>query len=215
MGRVLPILFNMAMVRAIVDGRKTSTRRIVKQATWENFVCEGGKVDGYFDKRKEDLVDPINKAPYQQGDILYVRETWTFLPCVECMQDDDGKCMCNKEPAIHEDQYSVSEGCFVYRADCLKEDSGSIVWSPSIHMPKQAARIWLKVTDVSVERLKDIDTLGCQREGIDISRGGVFKRFSELWDSTIPKAKIDRYGWRANPWVWVIRFERCGKPEGQ
>ena len=82
-------------------------------------------------------------------------------------------------------------------------------------MPKQDARIWLEVTDVSVERLKDIDTRGCQWEGIDISRGGVFRRFSELWDSTIQKAKIDRYGWRANPWVWVIRFERCRKPEGQ
>lgn len=60
--------------------------------------------------------------------------------------------------------------------------------------------------------MKDIDTLGCQHEGIDITGNGVFKRFSLLWDSTIKKADIDRYSWNANPWIWVIEFERCGEP---
>ena len=223
MGRILPIFFNGDMIRAILQEsprNKTATRRAVRgyipeDAIWGYTIftpkgyisCRGSFADGYGEK--------FIKLPYQNGDILYVRETYAFIPCVECMQDDDGKCLCNKEPVIHEDKYSVSEGCFVYQADCPEEDKGCIIWSPSIHMPKQAARVWLEVTDVSVERLKDIDTMGCQQEGIDISRGSVFKRFSELWDSTIQKAKIDRYGWRANPWVWVIRFERCGKPEGQ
>nr|WP_302595178.1 hypothetical protein [uncultured Acetatifactor sp.] len=100
-----------------------------------------------------------------------------------------------------------------YKASIANSEDASEKWRPSIHMPKQAARIWLKVTDVRAERLKDIDTLGCHREGVDITRSGVFKRFTSLWESSIRKEEIDRYGWDANPWVWVIEFERCGKPE--
>ncbi len=98
-------------------------------------------------------------------------------------------------------------------ARCPEKLAKSKKWHPSIHMPKKAARIWLKVTDVRVERLQEIDTLGCQREGVDITRNGIFKRFSSLWESTIRKADIERYAWAANPWVWVIEFERCGRPE--
>ena len=100
-----------------------------------------------------------------------------------------------------------------YKASIANSEDASEKWRPSIHMPKQAARIWLKVTDVRAERLKDIDTLGCHREGVDITRSGVFKRFTSLWESSIRKEEIDRYGWDANPWVWVIEFERCEKPE--
>ena len=188
MGRVLPILFNGDMVRAILEDRKTVTRRIVKQSVWESFVCEGGKAVNWLNPKTDALESPVYRAPYQPGDIMYVRETWA--------EWTDG---------------------YVYRtwiapfpqAGCYP----TTVWHPSIHMPKEAARIWLKVTDVRAERLKDIDALGCQREGVDITRNGVFKRFSSLWESSIRKEEIDRYGWDANPWVWVIEFERCGKPE--
>lgn len=216
MGRVLPILFNGEMVRAVLEGRKTVTRRVVKRTVWQDFVCEGGMVVGYFDKRKEDLVNPICRAPCHPGDILYVREAWSFIPCIGCNGDYVRKgepYNCYDYQAVeYDDGDSISDGCFVYRADC--ETPERITWHPSIHMPKQAARIWLEVMDVEVERLQDIRTRGCYREGVDISRGGVFKRFAELWDSTIKKTEIDRYGWRANPWVWVIRFDLCRRPEG-
>lgn len=233
MGRVLPILFNGDMVRAILDGSKTVTRRFVRYKysnteirmrtdKYGTRLIEIQKdIEGETHGKNPDgstwhkLLPYIERnAPYKRGDILYVRESWAFFPCVECIQEDNGKCLCNKEPVIHKDKYSVSEGCFVYRADCPEEDKGRIIWSPSIHMPRQAARIWLEVMDVEVQRLQDISTYGCYREGVDISRGGVFKRFAELWDSTIKKTEIDRYGWRANPWVWVIRFDLCRRPEG-
>ena len=82
-----------------------------------------------------------------------------------------------------------------------------------MHMPREAARIWLKVTDVKVERLQDIDLDDCKYEGIDMEKSGIFTRFSILWDSTIQKSELSRYGWDANPWVWVIAFGRCKKPE--
>lgn len=88
-------------------------------------------------------------------------------------------------------------------------------------MPKDAARIWLKVADVQVERLHDITGKSVLREGInshvhpdaDYFDGNQREVFAELWDSTIKKSDIDRYGWNANPWVWVIDFERCDKPK--
>lgn len=207
MSRVLPILFNGDMVWAILEGRKTVTRRVVRQAVWEDFVCEEGKVVGYFDKKKGDIVDPAYKAPCQPGDILYVRETWS--------EWTDGyvyKTWTQPFPQA---------GCYP-----------TTVWHPSIHMPKKAARIWLKVMDVRAERLKEIRNF--MEEGIMLSEGceeclavcGECNRdetpigcdneialFADLWDSTIRKADIDRYGWDADPWVWVIEFARCEKPE--
>ena len=104
-------------------------------------------------------------------------------------------------------------------------------WHPSIHMPKGAARIWLKVTDVRVERLQDITPKDAKNEGVgnlfyedigyseknygtevDPEYGIAKEQFAWLWDSTIKKSDLDRYGWDANPYVWVISFERCAKP---
>ena len=96
--------------------------------------------------------------------------------------------------------------------------STRIHWHPSIHMPKEAARIWLKVTDVRVERLQDITSEQICKEGVEVEEphvlNGEEKRyaFSSLWNSTIKKSDLDRYGWDASPWVWVIEFERCEKP---
>lgn len=91
-------------------------------------------------------------------------------------------------------------------------------------MPKKAARIWLKVTNVSVERLQNITEDGAKAEGENWKNGKnvgweekmwrtAIERFAKIWDSTIKKSDLDRYGWNANPWVWVIEFERCEKPK--
>nr|DAH73084.1 MAG TPA: ASCH domain protein [Caudoviricetes sp.] len=215
---IKPILFNTEMVRAILDGRKTCTRRIVKDgipdgAMWRYkaftpkgyITCRGVYADGYG--------EGFYKLPYEPGDILYVRETWTRFECWNCDGDEEGNCV--KEPHI-----SVLEkqcGCYLYRA--TSEIGGDARWHPSIHMPKEAARIWLKVTDVRVERLQDIDGKGCLKEGIEeeplkyVGDEFVKGMFHDLWDSTIKKSDLDRYGWEANPWVWAIEFERCEKPE--
>ncbi len=169
---IKPILFNTEMVRAILDGRKTCTRRIMKPQPTAHYGTH------------------CAIPPYQQGDILYVRETWC-----------KGSWMNEKER-------------YYYKAD---DNDFLCTWHPSIHMPKEAARIWLRVTGVRVERLQDIDGKGCVKEGIeeeplkDVGDEFVKGMFHDLWDSTIKKSDIDRYGWDANPWVWVIEFERCEK----
>lgn len=200
---IKPILFNAEMVRAILDGRKTCTRRIVKDgipdgAMWiykaftpKGYItCRGVYADGYG--------EGFYKLPYEPGDILYVRETFI-------------------QAAAH---------TFWYKADGKSWMSKDLLWKPSIHMPKEAARIWLKVTDVRVERLKDITEDGVEAEGAIDNRGFIHspeneydriytarEHFIGIWDRTIKKSDLDRYGWDANPWVWVIEFERCEKPE--
>ena len=229
MSRVLPILFNTDMVRAIMDRRKTATRRVVKKLP-DDAEFSGWLLDSTCQEDAKDigsagfktLKHPTEKAgcifvkpPYQQGDILYVRETWSEL----------------------------SFG-YAYKADGENIDhlGNAIKWRPSIHMPKEAARIWLKVKDVRVERLQEITEEQVDAEGFrfkppclsrvsadghycdlngpctssikycDMSMGELFGK--ELWNSTIKKSDLDLYGWDANPWVWVIEFERCEKPEG-
>lgn len=220
---IKPILFNTEMVRAILDGRKSCTRRIVKGFIPNNAVwgytaftpkgcisCRGTFADGYGEK--------FFKPPYQPGDILYIRETWERFECWNCDGDERGNCP--KEP-----KKSVLDktcGCYMYRA--TDEISGDAKWHPSIHMPKEAARIWLEVTNVRVERLRDITGLSVQKEGIEVEPNEcagkfdfvseLFLLFQRLWDSTIKKSDLDCYGWDANPWVWVIEFERCERPEG-
>ncbi|WP_251205354.1 hypothetical protein [Acetatifactor aquisgranensis] len=205
MGRVLPILFNGDMVRAILDGRKTVTRRVIRfpvnSFTGRIPIADDVRVstNTLWSKEVSFFEGSVTfgvRPPYGIGDILYVRETWHKY----------------KKRVGHGENCRLRE-FYGYKASIANSEDASEKWRPSIHMPKQAARIWLKVTDVRAERLKDIDALGCQREGVDITRNGVFKRFSSLWESSIRKEEIDRYGWDANPWVWVIEFERCEKPE--
>ena len=192
---IKPILFNTEMVRAILDGRKTCTRRIVKPQPTAHYGAQ------------------CIKPPYQPGDILYVRETWERFECWNCEGDERGNCP--KEP-----KKSVLDktcGCYMYRA--TDEISGDAKWHPSIHMPKEAARIWLKVTGVRVELLQEITSEQICREGIEVeyphALNGEEKRyaFSTLWNSTIKKSDIDTYGWDASPWVWVIEFVKIEKPE--
>lgn len=206
---IKPILFNTEMVRAILGGRKSCTRRLVKIRRKDAcgfYVTK--KSDGTFSgiyeyDENESMFDNPLMPPYQPGDILYVRETWKKAP-----------------------------NGYYYYEDWQRDDIADVTkWKPSIHMPKEAARIWLKVTNVRVERLQDITPKGAESEGVgnlfydDIGYGeknygtevdpeyGIAKeQFAWLWESTIKKSDLDRYGWDANPYVWVISFERCAKP---
>ena len=218
---VKPILFNTEMVRAILDGRKTCTRRILKGA-----IPFDEKAEYWNVLKKGEWSGPIcveyfmkQGSPYQPGDILYVRETWTE----ECGKyyyradyDSDYLDPCETLSGGYPASCRNHPGC-----DGCMATSTRIHWHPSIHMPKEAARIWLKVTDVRVERLQDITPQGAWKEGARCSClhpvpdcAGNKTAFIEIWNSTIKKSDLDRYGWGANPWVWVIEFERCEKPEG-
>ena len=190
---IKPILFNTEMVRAILDGRKTCTRRLVRFLPGENPQWTGYIRDGLmlYNGRNEPC---IIKVPYQPGDTLYVRETWCGLP-------------------VNEAGHMRGHTIYYYKADGeLRPKGWRGTWHPSIHMPKEAARIWLKVTDVRVERLQDMTDDDAEAEGC-FDYTSTAHGFFDVWDSTIKKSDLDRYGWNANPWVWVIKFERCEKPE--
>lgn len=222
---IKPILFNTEMVRAILDGRKSCTRRLVKpqpdgKHTYPlGFVTDSTekKEVGCFGFAANEYGGSIQyvKPPYRYapGDILYVRETWQYLYELdgnEQIIEGTGKYYYAATDTIPFDTYVDASGVTHER----------VPWHPSIRMPKEAARIWLKVTDVRVERLQEITSEQIGREGVEVEYphvlNGEEKRyaFSALWNSTIKKSDLDRSGWDANPWVWVIEFERCGKPEG-
>lgn len=190
--RILPTLFNTEMVKAILQGQKRETRRAIKPQplffTGRHYVFD----DATCPKKWEDCDDFISTAPYQPGDTIYVRETWAEWT-----------------------------GGYVYRADVATSgyplafvDS----WRPSIHMPKEAARIFLRVTDVRVERLQTIDCQGILAEGLNTAavRAGDMdvarKEFAALWNCTVPMELRPAYGWDANPFVWVYCFEPCAAP---
>lgn len=219
---IKPILFNTEMVRAILEGRKSCTRRLVKPQPDEKhtyplgFVIDSTekKEVGCFGFAANEYGGSIQyvKPPYRYapGDILYVRETWKKAP-----------------------------NGYYYYEDWLRNDIADVTkWHPSIHMPKEAARIWLKVTDVRVERLQEMKPVDVIKEGAypdcwdclnTYGESGsqccygteeqcsqcdeVMMEWEKLWTSTIKKSDLDCYGWDANPWVWVIEFERCENPE--
>ena len=230
---IKPILFNTDMVRAILEGRKSCTRRIVKPQQLIGMLpdkCKNGApeeflkekklmVNPYCDMTDIELINTAYKAPYQPGDILYVRETWQYLYELdenEQVIEDTGKYYYAATDTIPFDTYVDENG--------VKHDHAP--WRPSIHMPKEAARIWLKVTDVRVERLQDITEDGAEAEGAIDNRGFIHspeneydrihtarEHFIKIWNNTIKKSDLDRYGWDATPWVWVIEFELCEKPQ--
>lgn len=203
-----PILFNTEMVRAILEGRKTVTRRLIKpQPEGDGTAPEPLKTrPGYWNAWGDDLV---YKQPYKIGDVLYVRETWQFIPCIDCGLNDHGAC--RSAPTTYEDKEAISEGCFVYKEDYPEPER--ICWHPSIHMPKQAARIFLRVTGVRPERLREMVLGDVLMEGITETETyeGTWDRWHETWDSTLKPSDRPVYGWEANPWVWVVGFERVSK----
>ncbi len=218
--RVLPILFNTEMVRSILDGRKSCTRRVVKAQPDEKHTFPLGFITGSTEKKDLGCFGfgtneyggsiQFAKPPYQPGDILYVRETvWQKIGYY---LDIDGET----KPSWYNE--------FKYVASDEKPETGwNYSWAkrPSIHMPKEATRIWLKVTDVRVERLQKITIDGIRNEGISsmaVHAGDMeiaIEEWKNLWNSTIKKSDLDCYGWDANPWVWVIGFERCEKPQNE
>jgi hypothetical protein len=214
---IKPILFNTPMVRAILDGRKSCTRRVIKPQPDEKHTYPLGFVtDGTEKKEVGNFGFGINeyggsiqyaKPPYQPGDILYVRETWHKYT----KRVGEGE------------SYHLAE-FYGYKASIANSEDADEPWKPSIRMPKEAARIWLKVTDARVERLQSITEDGAKAEGAIDNRGFIHSpeneydrihtardHFIKIWNSTIKKSDLDRYGWNANPWVWVIEFERCEK----
>ena len=177
------------MVRAILDGRKTVTRRLIKHDV--DAILNSPYHKEHPEVEDKQIISKLCMPPYQPGDILYVRETWR-----------------EHSPGF--------PNLFIYKANYKVFN---VKWHPSIHMPKEAARIWLKVKDVHVERLQEIDDKGAYDEGagekdVIYQIGGRVCDFAKIWNSTIKKSDLDRYGWDANPLVWVIEFERCEKPEG-
>lgn len=225
-----PILFSTPMVQAIIAGKKTMTRRVLKPAVdtkywkasafdrskeWRKTPLLGPGHYGHSDTEWAlyNIDDPYGAVPYtgricpygKPGDLLWVRETtcippkfWAS-PCNHnCIPDPDG------------DMRHVS-----YKADGHPEDvmrDYKLKWTPSIHVPKWTARIWLKVTDIRVEHLQEISEEDALAEGIDLSPIGITNKtcFKILWDSINKKRG---YGWGCNPWVWVVEFERTEKPE--
>ena len=201
-----PILFNTEMVKAILDGKKMVTRRVCKDGN--DFTVPDMS---FFDADKrtyavhnfadaahtEKLSTAERTCPICPGDILYVRETWQYI------------------------DFAGENNGYVYKAsengNLWETETEGWTWKPSIHMPKEAARIFLKVTGVRVERLQDMTEEDALKEGVEA--GALFRddetleipavrRFQKLWNSTIKKSDMDKYGWNENPWVWVIEFER-------
>lgn len=238
---IKPILFNTEMVRAILDGRKTCTRRLVKPQpksklcytfagsdsnTWGYPNRTAHEIWGEEFKLPNDITEEeLSKRwnpPYHTDDILYVRETWQCWRAHRYEATADIRFRAGGDDVRL--QFANGNTDSIDRLDydtfVHKWFSHNGEWKPSLFMPKVAARIWLKVTDVRVERLQDITSEQISREGVEVEYphvlNGEEKRyaFSTLWNSTIKKSDLDRYGWNASPWVWVIEFERCEKPEG-
>ncbi len=238
---IKPILFNTQMVQAILPGEKTVTRRVVK-LKYSNTHHEiktdkygtrlieiqndvegetyGKNSDGTTWHRIRGYIEP--QPPFKKHDILYVRETWNICN----MNAEENEIVFIYRAGEREEDTAhtvkVSDEMFEKYDDSMAEDNPE--WRPSIHMPKEAARIWLRVTDVRAERLQDITDEQAKSEGANWKNGRnigweeklkrtAIDRYSEIWDSTIKKTDIERYGWSANPWVWVIEFERCENPE--
>ena len=224
--RAKPILFNVDMVQAILKNKKTVTRRIVKNAEIEiknNYVTiqgldrYGEHIDndscGFPYTNNEEITRYMNGnyAPYEIGDILYVRETWK----IQSMSNSDKRIKFMYRANGNKDLETRYVADDRYK-ELLKYESKN-GWQPSLFMPKEAARIFLGVTDVRAERLLDMSIEDMIREGVKVSdittNRGIIKyrvvnRFQELWDSTIKKKELDMYGMDANPWVWVIEFEK-------
>jgi hypothetical protein len=213
---VKPILFSGQMVRAILDGRKAQTRMVIKpqpepygdSKAWIHPLIED---EPQFAYHLENAL--IGFAPYQPGDILWVRETWREW------HEIDADCGCGGDYCTCSNTTPPTPAC--YRADGHtigledREEYG-LKWRPPSHMPKWACRLFLRVTNVRVERVQDISEEDARAEGVDLKNGiGQLcprSAFRRLWDSINAKRG---YGWGVNPWVWVYEFERTGKPEAR
>ncbi len=225
-----PILFNTEMVRAILDGLKTVTRRCVKPKSKNAYgfyvthrVSDGAFMGVYDYDEDENSFDNPQTQPAYKGDILYVRETWCWCPCWDCGLNEPEKGCGEPTARMTFDHKKHEYGCIGYKASFAENEQppGLETWKPSIHMPKEAARIFLWVTDVRVEQLQEITADGIRKEGLTsmaVHAGDMEiaqTEFALLWDTTVKKSDLDSYGWEANPWVWVIEFERLEVSENE
>lgn len=205
-----PVLFNTDMVRANKEGRKGVTRRLIKPMPPQCGVSnkchsDSWSFDVYSEKDRRLMYSSAPyKPPYKIGEKLYVREKWA-VDALSIAPDGDAT---------------------IYAADFTDRELQEMKvrkfkWKPSIHMPRDKARIFLRVTDVRVERLQDITAEEALLEGIEVNPLDMGEEdwehyyracFAALWDTTIRGEEKDKYGWDANPWVWVIHYERCEKP---
>lgn len=203
-----PILFSTEMVKAILEGRKTQTRRILK-IDYDFYKNRCIKIDN----RGNNFWSIINKYNYMHvyqnlrcaygkvGDILWVRETWLKQPNITSKMLVDGADTCDK---------------YYYKASEDKnrlEQLISLGWKvkPSIHMPREACRIKLKITHIAISKLQNIGTFDLLREGMTSklrdydAELDLYNQYSQLWD----KLNKERgYSWESNPFVWVISFEK-------
>lgn len=230
------ILFNPLMVQAIIESRKLMTRRIIDPQP-EAGKYPQSELDGFYwknkfylavhDRKTTSLVD--NSRYGQPGDLLWVKETFFAYGHWTCIIDTDGKMSWSFQ------DLTISEGFQYKYVDCppetVNEKRGSLGWykRPSMFMPKTAARIWLQVEEIRVERLRGISEADARYEGVkfgkstmgncyfDYISGGynimttAYKSFRTLW------LKINgEESWKANPWVWVVKFKilsTTGKPQ--
>ena len=208
-------------MKAILKARKTVTRRVVKpqpkgghsvldydeEKHTADILCGNGGQGGVF----RDWAETV-KAPCWIGDTLWVRETFR----VDYLSNIPGAGRIRYKDGTYMDIRFAPE-----RYDMMRRAQRKPGWRPSENMPREAARIFLRVTDVRLERLQEITLSGCVKEGISFSMAdtrpdqtyGVSSReqFSLVWDHTIKPKDMPAYSWRSNPWVWVIEFERISK----
>ena len=232
-----PILFSTDMVQAILEGRKKVTRRVIKpQPKMRLSYCCGGYRAGKWNYPSENVYkywgdewripegiiltdddkDRLWTPPCHTGDVLYVREAWAPL-----YEDYSSKEVCgflykaDRDMLYGEEYEKYYDSMYPAGKNWCWEGR----WKPSIHMPLEAARLFLKVSNVTVDRLHNMRIQDSLDEGVKLSLDGLMRKgepalapFSRKWDSTIPKKALPVYGWNADPYVWVIEFERCEKP---
>lgn len=186
-----PMLFSTPMVEAIMADRKTQTRRLVKEIPLDAPYFED--VDGVpmACDQDGDWWPAVRFSRIQPGDIIWVRETWCALPV---------------SPGGHT---RIPERYYYRAGPDLRPDGWKGPWRPSIHMPRTAARLLLRVEDVRMERLHKIMDAPPGSDNPIVKEGCTYGfEFIAIWDNTIKPAERTRYGWKADPWVWVYDFER-------
>ncbi|EKA7416329.1 hypothetical protein QUO08_003434 [Vibrio parahaemolyticus] len=207
--KVIPMIFNTEMVEALLDGRKTVTRRPIKRFGEFNFVVESSQTKECYVTSENSPHQKWLKFPINIDDLIYVRET--FCPDPDCDHDswDDHELSffewnnCGCSAAFLPDALKTNEHC-LFKAGGFPD----LKWTPSIHMPRWASRLTLRVTDVRIERIKDITDEQARAEGCWYGVGGgevdlavpPQDHFPTLWDSIYQN-------WDENPYVWVIEFE--------